>query len=68
MQAPEHQGRGFGALVVSAVARHELESGRVPCYGFDPANIRSHRTGLAAGYVPTWVELINVTAEQAQQR
>ena len=66
--APAHQGMGLAALVVSAVARRELECGRVPYYGFDPANIRSQRTALAVGYVPTWVELVNVTADRVRER
>ena len=65
--APEHRGRGLGPLVVAAAARNELEQGRVPYYGFDPPNIPSQRTGLAAGYVPAWLELINVTAERMRR-
>ena len=64
--APEHRGRGFGPLVAAAAARHELERGRVPYYGFDPPNIPSHRTGLAAGFLPSWIELINVLASRLE--
>ena len=56
---PEHQGRGVGPALTSAVARAALEAGRLPYYGTSSSNIPSMRTALAAGFKPTWVEVLS---------
>jgi GNAT superfamily N-acetyltransferase len=52
--AREHRGRGFGALVVRAAAAEILDRGAVPLYGCAANNIRSQRTALAAGFLPSF--------------
>jgi GNAT superfamily N-acetyltransferase len=52
----EYQGRGLGALVVQAATRAILDRGGVPLYGCAFDNIRSQRTALASGYLPTYAE------------
>lgn len=44
------RGRGLAKLVVSAAARHILESGRVPLYVHDAPNVASARVAHALGF------------------
>ena len=55
--AAEVRGRGLGTVLVAAVARHVLAAGRVPWYAVAPANVRSLRAALAAGFRPAWLEV-----------
>ncbi|MDA1279888.1 MAG: GNAT family N-acetyltransferase [Chloroflexi bacterium] len=56
---PEHQGRGIAPALTSAVAEAVLEEGMLPYYGTSASNIPSMRTALAAGFKPTWVEVLS---------
>ena len=49
-----YRGRGLGALVVAAIATEILDRGEVPMYGCATTNIRSQRTALATGFLPTF--------------
>lgn len=51
---PAYQGRGFGRLVVQASTRAIVESGRTALYGCDLDNLRSQRTALASGFLPSY--------------
>ena len=53
----EARGRGLGTTLVAAVAQHVLAAGRVPWYAVAPANVRSLRAALAAGFRPAWLEV-----------
>ena len=52
--AREHRGKGYGDLVVRAAAREILAAGHTPLYGCAANNIRSQRTALAAGFLPSF--------------
>jgi len=56
---PGHQGHGLATVMTSAVAREVLEAGKLPYYGTSTSNIPSMRTALAAGFKPTWVEVLS---------
>jgi predicted GNAT family acetyltransferase len=58
----EARGRGLGTALVSAVAQHVLAAGRVPWYAVAPANLRSLRAAVGAGFRPAWLELSAVAA------
>lgn len=49
----EARGRSLGAAVVALATRHIVETGRIPTYHCAATNVRSHRTALACGYVPS---------------
>lgn len=55
--APQWQGRGLGACLVSLVSRQVLAHARVPFYTTGVANLRSQRLAARVGYRPTWSEL-----------
>lgn len=57
--APEHQGRGIAPALTSAVAEAALDERKLPYYGTSASNIPSMRTALAAGFKPTWVEVLS---------
>ena len=57
--APNHQGHGIAAAMTSAAAEATLEVGKLPYYGTSTSNIPSMRTALAAGFKPTWVEVLS---------
>jgi RimJ/RimL family protein N-acetyltransferase len=61
--AAEARGKGLGTVLVAAVARHVLAAGRVPWYAVAPANLRSLRAALAAGFRPAWLEARAVPVE-----
>ncbi|MBT4126686.1 MAG: GNAT family N-acetyltransferase [Chloroflexi bacterium] len=61
--APEHQGRGLAPALTSAVAEAVLDEGKLPYYGTSASNIPSMRTALAAGFKPTWVEVLSRPAD-----
>ncbi len=61
--APEHQGRGIAPSLASAVAEAVLDEGKLPYYGTSASNIPSMRTALAAGFKPTWVEVLSRPAD-----
>jgi len=44
--------------LTSAVARVVLDTGKLPYYGTSASNVPSMRTALAAGFKPTWVEVL----------
>jgi hypothetical protein len=46
------RGQGLAPLIVKTIARDIFESGKVPTYYCAATNVRSHRTALAAGFVP----------------
>ncbi|MCZ6538743.1 MAG: GNAT family N-acetyltransferase [Chloroflexi bacterium] len=56
---PDHQGRGIAPALTSAVAKAVLEAGKLPYYGATNSNVPSMRTALAAGFKPTWVEVLS---------
>ncbi|MDP8925209.1 MAG: GNAT family N-acetyltransferase, partial [Chloroflexota bacterium] len=60
--AAEARGRGLGRVLVAAVAQHVLAAGRVPWYAVTPANLRSFRAALAAGFRPAWLEVRTAAA------
>ena len=60
--AAEARGRGLGTALIGAVAQHVLAAGRVPWYAVAPANLRSLRAALAAGFRPAWLEVRAVPA------
>jgi RimJ/RimL family protein N-acetyltransferase len=49
---PAFQGRGLAPLVVRAATAAILARGAEPFYACAATNIRSHRTALAAGFLP----------------
>lgn len=53
-----HQGRGLGLALASAAAAETVSLGRIPYWGATNSNIRSHRTALGAGLVPSYVEVL----------
>lgn len=55
--AESFRGRGIGAALTSALARHALEAKKVPWYGVAPANLASLSTALAAGFRLAWLEV-----------
>jgi len=55
----EHRGRGIAPALTSAVAEAVLDEGKLPYYGTSASNIPSMRTALAAGFKPTWVEVLS---------
>lgn len=59
--AADSRGRGVGAALTSALAGHVLAVGKVPWYGVAPANLRSLRTALAAGFRPAWLEVRTIS-------
>lgn len=58
--ADGERGRGLGAALTAALARHVLDTGRVPWYAVAPANLASLNTALAAGFRPAWLEVRTV--------
>jgi len=63
--AAEARGNGLGTSLVAAVARHVLAAGRVPWYAVAPANVRSQRAALAAGFRPAWLEVCSLPVAPA---
>jgi predicted GNAT family acetyltransferase len=61
--SPEHRGRGIAPALTSAVAEAVLDVGKLPYYGTSASNIPSMRTALAAGFKPTWVEVLSRPAD-----
>ncbi|NQW20179.1 MAG: GNAT family N-acetyltransferase [Chloroflexi bacterium] len=61
--APEHRGRGIAPALTSAVSEAVLDAGKLPYYGTSASNIPSMRTALAAGFKPTWVEVLSRPAD-----
>ena len=55
--AAEARGRGLGTALVAAVAQHVVAAGRVPWYAVAPANLRSLRAAVSAGFHPAWLEV-----------
>ena len=51
------RGQGIGAALTSRIARHALETNKVPWYGVAPANLASLHTALAAGFRLAWLEV-----------
>lgn len=51
--ARAYRGQGLGRLVVSAMANDIIAGGRTPTYYCSPTNIRSQRTALSCGFLPT---------------
>lgn len=62
--APEHRGRGLAPALTSAVAEAVLDEGKLPYYGTSASNIPSMRSALAAGFKPTWVEVLSRPADE----
>lgn len=58
--APEARGRGISPALVAPIARAALELGFLPFYSVGAANIRSIRTALSAGFLPSWLEVFSV--------
>mgnify|MGYP000188615305 CR=1 FL=1 len=56
--APGHKGHGIAPSLTSAVAWVVLDAGKLPYYGTSASNVPSMRTALAAGFKPTWVEVL----------
>lgn len=54
--ASSFRGRGLGAALTAALARHALERNTFPWYGVAPANLPSINTALSAGFRLAWVE------------
>ncbi len=61
--AEEHRGRGIGAALTSALARHILDQGAVPWYSAAPANVASINTAVAAGFRLGWVDVGTMSDE-----
>ena len=57
--APGHQGKGIAPAITSAVAGAVLDAGKLPYYGTSSSNVPSMRTALAAGFKPTWIEVLS---------
>ena len=57
--APEHRGRGIAPALTFAAANAALEAGKLPYFGTSSSNVPSMRTALAAGFKPTWVEVLS---------
>jgi hypothetical protein len=65
--AREYRGSGFGAIVVRAAAAEILARGATPLYGCAANNIRSQRTALAAGFLPSFSDAaVSVAPASAQ--
>jgi RimJ/RimL family protein N-acetyltransferase len=60
--AEHERGQGVGAALITAVAGHALNAGRIPWYGVAPSNLASVGAALAAGFRPAWVEVFTTTA------
>jgi hypothetical protein len=52
------RGRGYGRLVVSAMAREIMRRGEVPFYGCAPTNIRSQHTAASSGFRPVCADAV----------
>jgi hypothetical protein len=63
--ATSHHGRGVGAAMASLAALETPSHGRVPYWGATISNIPSIRTALAAGLVPTYVEVLTRPVQDA---
>jgi GNAT superfamily N-acetyltransferase len=63
--APGHQGKGVGAAIASRAALEVLSQGRVPYWGATNSNVPSIRTALAAGLLPTYVEVLSRPVQKA---
>jgi RimJ/RimL family protein N-acetyltransferase len=51
--AAAHRGRGLAPVAVRAVSAAILEESRTPFYVCEVSNVRSQRTALASGFLPT---------------
>ena len=58
--AAPYRGRGIAPALVVALARAAFDAGFTIFYGVAPANLASVRTALAAGFVPTWLEVFSI--------
>jgi hypothetical protein len=63
--AVSHRGRGVAPALVVPLARAAFELGCVPFYGVAPANFPSIRAALAAGFVPSWLEVFSIAQPPA---
>lgn len=60
---PEFRRKGIASSLVSTLASEILSRGIVPFYCSAWSNLRSVRTALKSGFVPSWVELTAKPAE-----
>ncbi len=60
---PEYRWRGIAAALVSGLAVEVIERGKVPFYCCAWSNLRSARTAIKAGFLPSWVEMTVKPAE-----
>ena len=51
--AREFRGQGLAQRIVALMTREVLDMGAYPTYFCAPTNVRSHRTALSCGFVPT---------------
>ena len=48
-----HRARGLASVVVSAATRAIVDQGKAPFYACEVTNVRSQRTALSSGFLPT---------------
>jgi GNAT superfamily N-acetyltransferase len=63
--AREHRGKGYAEIVVRAAAREVIARGNTPLYGCAATNIRSMRTALASGFLPSFSDAAVSVASDA---
>lgn len=54
---PEYRGRGVGTFLVNELKEIILQSGDIPFYGTNPANMHSQNIAINCGFRPAWVEI-----------
>ncbi|MFA5068269.1 MAG: GNAT family N-acetyltransferase [Candidatus Izemoplasmatales bacterium] len=62
--APNCESKGIGSMLISLLKNVVLEKGLLPYYGTSMSHIASQRVALAAGFKPTFVELITRKIKQ----
>ena len=54
---PEYRRRGIAAALTSALTLELMRMGKIPFYCADSSNVKSVKTAVQCGYVPTWLEM-----------
>lgn len=54
---PEYRRLGIAAALTSALTLDLMRMGKIPFYCADPSNVKSVKTAVQCGYVPTWLEM-----------
>jgi len=61
---PDYNGRGIGTAMVTILKNKILDMGILPYYGTAMSHIISQNTAVKAGFIPAWVELCTMSADQ----